>query len=138
MNRWTEADVRAIQNRHAAGAVVQPRRKYGNQPVEIDGYKFDSKKEGEHYLLLKMRERLKEITDLEVHPVFLLYHDATDGRGRIDLGKFTADFRYFERYANGAEVLRVIDVKSKVTKTVAYQQRKRHAEAIYGITITEV
>jgi Protein of unknown function (DUF1064) len=104
--------------------------------VLVDNIWFDSKKEGEHYLTLKMRERMKEIRDLELQPVFQIYIDTAD-RGRIDIGDFKADFRYWERYC-GTDVLRVVDVKSKPTKTEAYQLRKKLVEAIYNVTIIEV
>jgi hypothetical protein len=94
MSNWTLADVRAVQARHAIA--VPPRRKFGNQPVTIDGYGFDSKKEGEHYLHLKMRLRLDEITDLELQPVFQLYVKPE----RV-LAEFTPDFRYWERVPIG-------------------------------------
>lgn len=126
------ADLRAHQAKMEATATP----KYRNKIVLVQGIRFDSKKEADHWLLLQMRERIHEINSLERQPVFPLYIER-DG-GRIDIGKFTADFRYFERFANGAEVLRVIDVKSPVSKTEAYQLRKKIAEAIYGITITEV
>jgi hypothetical protein len=135
--RWTLADVRAHKARHEQGLPpVERRQKFGNQKVEIDGYTFDSKKEGQHYLLLKMRQRMKEIDRLELQPVFPIYIETPD-RGRIVCGDFTADFRYWELFKDGTERLRVDDVKSTVTKTEAYQLRKKLVEAIYSITITE-
>jgi hypothetical protein len=112
-NRWTMADVRAHQSKIDA-PVPEPRKKFGNKNVLIDGIVFDSKKEGEHYLLLKMRQRLNEIDGLEMQPVFQIYIDTPD-RGRIDCGDFTPDFRYWEHYC-GKDVLRVVDVKSSATK----------------------
>jgi hypothetical protein len=132
------ADVRAHNAKHGTDslvAAVKQREKFGNQKVTIDGILFDSKKEGAHYLLLKMRERLKEIDGLERQPVFPIYIDTPD-RGRIHCGDFTADFRYWEHYC-GKDVLRVIDVKSPASKTEAYQLRKKLVEAIYNIEIIE-
>jgi Protein of unknown function (DUF1064) len=138
VSRWTMADVRAHKARHGESAIgpePKQREKFGNQKVLIDGILFDSKKEGAHYLLLKMRERLKEIDGLELQPVFPIYIDTPD-RGRIHCGDFTADFRYWEHYC-GKDVLRVIDVKSPASKTEAYQLRKKLVEAIYNIEIIE-
>jgi hypothetical protein len=132
MSRWTMADVRAHQAKHEPAAVT----KYKNKLVVIEGIAFDSKKEGDHYLLLKMRERLGEIEHLDLQPVFPIYVETPD-RGRIAIGVFKADFRYWENYC-GTAILRVVDVKSPVTKTEAYQLRKKLVEAIYNITITEV
>lgn len=136
MSRWTAADVARVQARHVA-TVPPARAKFGNTKQTIDGITFDSKKEAEFYLLLKMRERLKEIDGLELQPVFDLYVD-TPTRGRISVGKFTPDFRFWEHVPGGEDVLRVVDVKSEPTKTEAYRLRKKLAEAIYGIAIIEV
>lgn len=135
---WTMAIARAKIAEHGGGAaaVVDKRQKFGNKKVTVDGILFDSKKESAHYLLLKMRERLKEIEHLDLQPEFAIYIDTPD-RGRIDCGTFTADFRYWESYCGSAK-LRVDDVKSTATKTEAYQLRKKLVEAIYNITITEV
>ena len=138
MTRWKLADVRAHAARHGTAALTTPpkdREKFGNQKVQVDGIWFDSKKESAHYLLLKMRERLKEIDGLELQPVFPIYIDTPD-RGRIVCGNFTADFRYWEHYC-GKDTLRVIDVKSPASKTEAYQLRKKLVEAIYNIEIIE-
>jgi hypothetical protein len=138
VSKWTLADVRAHAAKHGSaplGATPPERQKFGNQKVTIDGILFDSKKEGAHYLLLKMRERLKEIDNLELQPVFPIYIDTPD-RGRIHCGDFTADFRYWEHYC-GKDTLRVIDVKSPASRTEAYQLRKKLVEAIYNIEIIE-
>ena len=132
------ADVRAHKSRHGDSAIAvapKEREKFGNQKVTVDGIPFDSKKESAHYLLLKMRERLKEIDQLELQPVFPIYIDTPD-RGRIHCGDFTADFRYWEHYC-GKDTVRVIDVKSPASKTEAYQLRKKLVEAIYNIEIIE-
>ena len=44
----------------------QPKRKYGNKKIEIDGVKFDSKKEAKRYGYLQLLEVLGEIKDLEL------------------------------------------------------------------------
>jgi len=137
--RWTLADVRAHAAKHGSaplGATPPARQKFGNQKVTVDGILFDSKKESAHYLLLKMRERLKEIDRLERQPEFPIYIDTAD-RGRIQCGVFKADFRYWEQYC-GKDTLRVVDVKSPASKTEAYELRKKLVEAIYNIEITEV
>lgn len=138
--RWTMADVRAHREKHPdAGVALAPRdklpSKLRNQHAFADNIEFDSKKEAAHYLLLKMRERLKEIDRLELQPEFPIYIDTPD-RGRIYCGKFTADFRYWEHYC-GKDEVRVVDVKSPASKTEAYQLRKKLVEAIYNITILE-
>lgn len=137
MSRWTLADVARVQARHALAPEPAPRAKYGNKKQTVNGLTFDSKKEAEFYLMLKMRERLKEIDGLELQPVFALYVEPP-GRGRIHIGDFTPDFRYWERLPSGEDALRVVDVKSEPTKTEAYRLRKKMAEALYGIEVLEV
>jgi hypothetical protein len=40
--------------------------KYNNHKVEIDSYKFDSKKEGSRYLILRQMQKEEEIANLKV------------------------------------------------------------------------
>lgn len=132
------ADIRAIEQRRKDAAAPPPaaRQKFGNQKVQHDGIWFDSKKEGERYLFLKMRERLGEIDSLDLQPVFPIVVIDPDGV-RQHCGDYTADFRYWEKYC-GSAVLRIEDTKSKATKTEAYQLRKVLIEKLYKITIIEV
>ena len=51
------------------------------------------------------------------------------------IGTYTADFRYVD--LKSGEVT-VEDVKSLPTKTTAYKLRKKIAEAVHGITVTEI
>ena len=46
--------------------------KYGNQPVTVDGIRFDSKGEANRFGYLKLLQRAGEIKDLEYHKVFEL------------------------------------------------------------------
>jgi hypothetical protein len=88
--------------------------KYRNIPTEVDGIKFASKKEARRYSELKLLVLGDMISDLETHPSFPLMVNG------VNIGKYTADFRYKE---NGQEV--VEDVKSTVTKTRDYRLRKK-------------
>lgn len=146
---WTQADVNNVLARRSVPAAldegIKRPAKYRNHQVTIDGIAFDSKKEGEHYLHLKMRQRLNEIRDLELQPVFKLYVEESR-----PLAEFTPDFRYWERMPPGYvpapgertspdnEVLRVVDVKSTATKTEAYNLRKKWCEDLHKVKILEV
>jgi hypothetical protein len=132
MGQWTMADVRAVQARHAASAPAPPRQKFGNKKVTVDNILFDSKKESDRYLFLRMRERLGEIQSLDLQPVFPIVVIDPDGV-KHHCGDYTADFRYWEGLH-----LHIEDTKSKATKTEAYQLRKTIIEALYKITIEEV
>src|SRR5690349_10457622 len=62
------------------------RRKYNNQPVEIDGRRFDSSAEGTRYWELKRLEEAGEISDLECQVSYpLTVH------GEV-IGEYIADF----------------------------------------------
>jgi hypothetical protein len=123
--------------------VPTPRRenKYGAKKITEDGWTFASKREAGRYQELKWRLKAGEIAELELQPVFPLHIMALWRSGPIQIetvGVFTADFRYVElTQANRGEIV-VEDVKSGPTKTEAYRLRKRIAEAVHGVVITEI
>lgn len=120
--RKVKADVSKVLGLPAPG-------KYGNEKVRCDGIKFDSLKERDRYLVLLMRQKLGEISGLEVHPKFRF---EINGKW---IGTYTADFQY---YADQGYLLIVEDVKSKGTLTAAYQRNKKLMKAIYRIDVREV
>ena len=129
---------RAAWTKYAGGKLEAPRSKYHAKPQEVDGVRFDSRKEARRYQELRLLERAGEIADLELHPVYpivVVEIWRVGDRPLIDCGRYTADFRYLDK-STGATVIE--DVKCKATRTTAYRLRKRLVEAIYGITVTEV
>lgn len=46
--------------------------KYGNQKQVVDGITFDSKREVDYYLTLKLLQKAGEVTTIETHPKFVL------------------------------------------------------------------
>lgn len=89
--------------------------KYHNTKTEVDGIRFDSKKEANRYCELKLLERQGLIANLELQPVFVLQ----EGKGLTI--KYKADFRYLEPDGNYV----VEDVKSKGTMTAVYRLKKK-------------
>jgi hypothetical protein len=88
----TEAEAKEIK---AGEKKFYPRaHKYNAQTVEIDGHKFQSRKEANYYCELKLRLRAGEITKIELQPRYTL----EEGR-RLKNGKwlrkreYVADFR---------------------------------------------
>ena len=81
--------------------------KYFAKKVTYKNIQFDSKKEYERYVYLEMLMKNKEISELEVHPVYPLMVNGTK------IGRYTADFTYKDKTGNVV----VEDVKSKYTKT---------------------
>jgi hypothetical protein len=99
--------------------------KYGNRKIEIDGYVFDSVREGRRYSELKILEASGEISNLELQPEFPC---VVNGK---KICKYRADFRYI---SNGDTVVE----DSKGFRTTIYKLKKRLVEALYDVVIVEV
>lgn len=84
--------------------------KMHNKKVEIDGYKFDSIKESERYMELKVLYRKKIIKNLCLQPSFKIVDRVKFNGKTLCARKYIADFMYFE---DGVQV--VEDVKSEYT-----------------------
>ena len=118
--------------------------KYGAVRTQVDGHSFDSKAEARRYAELRLLEKAGEIEGLELQPAFplrvLLTTGTFAGAGAAlageypTIGKYIADFRYFRLTPPMGWV--VEDVKG--VKTALYRWKKKHAEAQFGITITEI
>lgn len=107
--------------------------KYSNIKTEVDGILFDSKKEANRYVLLKLLERTGEITDLVLQPKFLIA-DAVILDGRKQRARYyIADFQYTD-LVTGKTV--VEDVKGM--KTAAYRAKRHQVKLIHGIEVKEV
>lgn len=105
--------------------------KYKSKRCEFKGIKFDSRKEGLHYLLLEADERDGKIFNLELQPKFKFELNG------VNLGFYKADFQYNEGSPNGPK--KVVDVKSVATqKLPVYRLKKKMMKAFYGIEIVEV
>lgn len=119
------------------------RSKYGAVPKVVDNIRFASKAEAARYLELRLLEKAGEIEALELQPVFVLKTQLTTGtvrgagRAMVGdypvIGKYRADFAYYDN-RTGRRV--VEDVKG--FRTPLYRWKKKHTEAQYGITITEI
>jgi len=89
---------------------------------------FDSQTEHRHWCELKIRERLKEIRDIEIHK---RYEIVVAG---VHICDFIPDFQYVRM--DGAVV--VEDVKSKLTRKLPeYRLKKKLFEAIYKLKVHE-
>lgn len=86
--------------------------KFSARRVTLDGHEFASVAESRRYADLKLLERAREIKALGVHPVYPLVVNG------VTIGKFTADFAYFE---GGRKI--VEDVKGLVTKDASLRMR---------------
>lgn len=108
-------------------AVKKSKSKYNNVKVEVDGEKFDSKKEAARYGQLLLLERAGNISSLKRQVSFDLKVNSEL------ICKYVADFVY---NVGSNEV--VEDVKSEMTKKLAvYRIKKKLMKAIHGIEIIE-
>lgn len=123
--------------------------KYYNQPTEVQGIRFDSKKEARRYTELMALQRAGKIRGLKLQPQFTLQESyITESGERVRAIRYVADFCYEERPAfwRGYEEqcpddkwnFVVEDVKSRATRTAQYEIKKKLLRERTGIEITEV
>lgn len=103
----------------------EKKSKYSSAKTDIDGIRFDSKKEAEFYAELKLREKAGEITHLRLQPRYLLQEAFKHEGKQYREMEYVADFEYIE---NGVTV--VVDVKG--FKTAVYMIKKKLFLYKYG------
>lgn len=111
--------------------------KFNARKCFVDGKKFDSVAEAEHYLILKDRQKRGEIYGLECQKRFVVIEAQNVGKKHIKETVYIADFAYYE---NPYDRLVVEDTKG-FKKGNAYQiftiKRKLMLQK-YGIWVREV
>lgn len=103
------------------------RSKYGAQPVNIDGLRFDSKKEAARWGQLVLMERAGVIQGLRRQVPFVLIDKSIHGRAI----KYVADFSYMQ---DGVEIVE----DAKGYRTEVYKLKRRMMAERYGIIVKEV
>ena len=115
----------------------QKANKYKNVKVIYNGKVFDSIKEKNRYLWLKVLEEEGKISELELQKKFLLQESFVNNEGKKERSiYYIADFYYYSKELNCyiAE-----DVKSEATKTSTYKIKKKLFEYQYpNIAFREV
>lgn len=109
------------------------RHKYGAIPTTVDGIRFASKAEAARYAELRMLEKAGAVTALTLQPSFDLRAAQNTGGRLVLVGRYVADFSYCD---NRTGLYVVEDVKG--VRTALYSWKKRHFEAQYGLSITEI
>lgn len=117
----------AVSQDVAAILAASKPRKYQNTPTDVDGKRFDSKREAARYQELASAERLGAIRDLETQ---VLYRFEVHG---VKVGRYTADFRYLD-LGTGETV--VEDSKGKRVRD--WYRTKKLMLACFGIEVREV
>ena len=94
-------------------ALMAKPHKYGAAAIVAHGYRFDSQAEAARYDQLLLLLRAGQITDLRVHPSYVLQEAFRDRAGvRVACVRYVADFAYIETVTN---VTVVEDVKGART-----------------------
>lgn len=121
-----EAGATKEEAEEAADKIVggAKRSKYGNTKVEIDGFKFDSKREAARWVELRTMWRAGVITELERQVPYRLEVNG------VLIATYKADFRY------RAQMVVVED--SKGVATAVYRLKKKLMFACHGVKIKEV
>lgn len=114
--------------------------KYHNVKTEVNGIRFDSKKEARRYQELLSLQELGLIEDLRLQVNFTLQEAYTKPNGeRVRAIVYKADFTYQQKDQNGDYTLYIVeDVKSRATKTPAYRMKKKLMWEKIRIQIKEV
>ena len=102
--------------------------KYHAVKTEIDGIKFDSRKEAKRYQELKLLEKAKVIKDLRLQVPFVIIEKSEHGRAI----RYIADFVYYDN-EKGKEIIE----DTKGFRTDVYKLKKRLMEE-RGFTIYEL
>lgn len=126
MTRWTELpdELKSRVRKDGAFSEIESsvsvsKNKYNNKKTEIDGIKFDSKKESVFYEELKVRKMSGEIIDFEMQVPFELQPGYIRGGHKIRPIYYVADF--VATYPDGHK--EVIDVKG--WRTEMYKLKKK-------------
>lgn len=122
---------RRLPATHDDQAAAKKPRKYGNEPVVVDGMRFDSGNEYSRWCHLRMLVRAREITDLQRQVPFELAPAAVYGGTKHRPMVYVADFTYRER---GKFV--VEDVKG--VRTEGYRLKRHLMATVHGIDIREI
>jgi len=107
--------------------------KYGNKTIEFEGIRFDSLAELGRYQNLRTMENNGDISNLVVHPRFILQEPFTYNHVRERAIAYEADFSYYEK--DGKKI--VEDVKGFKTKEYLLK-RKLFLYKYPGVNFVEI
>lgn len=117
--------MRLTKDQYAALMAKRPKSKYGNVRTEVDGEKFDSKREANRYLALKAQESAKAISGLRRQVKYPL-----TVKGEL-ICTYKADFVYHNAHGD------LVVEDSKGVRTPTYRIKAKLFRACYGMKILE-
>jgi hypothetical protein len=128
--RWTDADLMAHQARMGRkdfsvvsepAAATKP-SKYRNVKVVVDGERFDSKREAQHWAELKLRERIGDISGLRRQVPYDLRCPTDTGDGQLVVAQYIADAVFVDKDG----LTHVQDVKGgRATQTALFKLKQK-------------
>ena len=108
--------------------------KYGSKKTELDGIVFDSKREANRYAELKLMERAKLISNLELQvPFELIPAQKRNNRVVERACTYVADFVYYDKVKEETVV-----EDAKGMRTDVYKIKRKLMLQKYNIEIKEV
>lgn len=100
--------------------------KYNNKKTIVDNIKFDSKAEANRYIELKMLEKARKISDLELQPKFILQEKYINNKGeKIRAITYKADFCYLEGNKIVVEDVKGVETKEFKIKRKLFENKYR-------------
>lgn len=100
--------------------------KYNNKKTIVDNIKFDSKAEANRYIELKMLEKARKISDLELQPKFILQEQYINNKGeKIRAITYKADFCYLEGNKIVVEDVKGVETKEFKIKKKLFENKYR-------------
>ena len=112
--------------------------KYGAVSTMVEGIRFASKAEARRYSELCLLEKAGEIHGIVLQPGFELAVFNRGGGLPTSIGKYVADFAYCRCLRTPCVRSHLVYEDVKGFKTPLYRWKKKHVEAQYGISITEI
>jgi len=110
-------------------------RKYNNTKIEVDGFKFDSKKESKRYQELKILKKAGIIKDFKMQVPYLLIPSQKDTITKKTLErpvKYLADFVVI-----GFDNTEIVE-DTKGMRTALYILKRKLMLYVHGIRIKEI
>lgn len=147
------ADLPEQVRQQVGGKIAAQTSKYHNRKIEINGIRFDSRKEAQRYVQLMHAMRVGAIRDLRLQVDFTIQEAYTDCQGnRIRAIRYRADFAYnltgllpfgisaedrdvWSRYIMSGTETVIEDVKGVKTQTYKLKEKLM---AKKGVSIREV
>ncbi len=128
MARWTEEQYQEFVKKKK-GLLVEPqsqrKSKYNNQKTMVDGIEFDSKKEADYYIHLKLLKKAGEIKDIGLQQRFVLQPGFEKNGVKYQPITYIADFVI----TNNDGTTEVVDIKG--VETQVFKIKKKLFEYMY-------